>query len=772
MSAPRPAPKPLLARALQTVRAKGPWGLGVLALVWLCWTLTVHSHVMISRDRFVPTSDGFSVTDRHGATLRAVRRDGIDRRWVPLDQIPRILVDAVIAAEDQRFRSHNGVDRWALARAVRDTLTPGHRRSGGSTLTQQLVKRVYGRRYGALSKFGEILRAQSLERIMSKDEILEQYLNRLPYSDEIEGVARACESYFGHDLSSLSAPEAALLAAIPRAPTLLDPRRARARALERSAWVLTRMHATGAIDHPTLLRSLAEEPHIANPVGRPWFAARFVDRVLTRETPAARGRGGSIRTSLDLSLQQRTESLARAGLVRMRSQGARNAAAVVVANATGEVLAYVAAADEQADGGSLDLLDAPRQPGSTLKPFAYELFFERGGNAATVLDDVQLSMTGARGEHFVATDYDGHERGPVSARTALAASLNLAALDVARRVRQDPLAQRLRALGFRGVATGDLHGGALVLGGVGVRALELVDAYVTLARWGTRVPLVFAPSEGTDAGISLLNPSHARITWDILQDPHARREGFGDDLQALAPGLTFALKTGTSPNWRDAWCAVMTDRVTVLVWLGDPAGRAMAEVSGFRAAAPMAVQIAHEAHTRALTVGLAVAPRPSAPWATSEVCTHSGLRAGARCTHRVTEHFARGELPTAVCDQHEPNGDWVVPARLRAWALRATPGGMSLRNTLTSTHDSPAQTLLIREPRDGARWLLDPRRVGFSAPLRVTLAGAEVIADAWELDGTALASARWTPTEGTHTLVAVRGGQRSAPAQVTVTLAR
>ncbi len=755
-------------------RAKSLCLTSLLALcaLWAVARVIVSSGAMIDRARFIPASDSFSVVDRSGLALRLARVDGADRRWLRASEIPPVMTHAVLAAEDARFFAHDGVDRRSLARAVVDNVVPGRRRSGGSTITQQLVKRVYGRPHGAWSKLSEALRAMSLERVMSKDEILEQYMNRLPYGDGIEGVARACESYFGHSIDTISASEAAMLAAIPRAPSALDPRRAPARANERRAWVLRRMLALRSIDERTFTAALASEPVLASVSGRPWEAPRFVDRVLVgvRAGAIQRENAAVVRTSLDLPTQRQSESILRAQWAPFASRGARNAAAIVVSNGTGEVLAYVGAIDTSAnaEGASLDLLDAERQPGSTLKPFAYELFFERGGTAATVLDDVNIAMTGARGEHFEARDYDGDERGPVAARDALASSLNLAALDVARRVGQEPLANRLRALGLRGVRTGNDHGGALVLGGVGVRAIELAEAYTTLARFGTRAPLSLSLVGSSAAGARVMHPAHARVAWDILSDSAARSDGFGESLEGLSPSVPFALKTGTSANWRDAWCAVSTDRVTVVVWMGDPSGRAMAEVSGFRAAAPAAVRIAYAAHQRAAQLGLTVYPRRAAELHTADVCAWSGLRAGPRCAQHRVERFVAGTAPSASCDQHDEHGDWVAPARLRAWAARAHRTGISSQHRALD----PTGALSVREPRDGARLLLDPSRAAVRLPLRVALDAVEVHADQWLVDGAPIDGDRWTAAEGTHEITAVVQGRRSPPSRVTVELAR
>lgn len=738
----------------------------VLCVLWLAARLLVASGALIDLQRFTPAPDAYAITDRNGTALRLARVEGVDRRWVRMSEVPSVLVQAVLATEDARYFTHDGIDRAAIARAIVDNVLPGRTRTGGSTITQQLVKRVYGRPHGAWSKLLEALRAMTLDRRMSKDEVLEQYLNRLPYSEGIEGVARACESYFGHDLSTLSLSEAALLAGIPRAPTALDPRKFAARSNLRRRWVLGRMRAVQVIDERAYAIALSDEPRIASDSGRPWIAPRFVDRVLAEVARGAirRTQDRTLATSLDARLQHDTEEALTAQWSRFASRGARNAAAVVVANHTGEILAYVGAVDPHGEGGGLDLLTAQRQPGSTLKPFTYELFFERGGTAASVLHDVQVAMTGAQGERFEARDYDGTERGPVTARAALTASLNLAALDAARRVGQDRLAGRMQQLGFAGVVSGTEHGSALVLGGVGVTALELAQAYLTLARGGTRVRLRSTVSAVPQGIERVLDASQSALTWDILADPQARREGFGDDLRALAPGVPFALKTGTSALWRDAWCVVATSTVTVVVWLGDPSGAAMNEVSGFRAAAPAAVHIAGLADARARALGMRSTEVDTTRFVAADVCPLSGLRAGPRCVHTRQERFVAGTVPEQICAQHDDRGDWIAPEQLRPWVDRTHPTNI----TLATAPSSATGQLVVREPRDGSHWIIERRRGPISVALRATLDRVETAVTQWEVDGVAVNTARWTPSEGIHSVVAVVGQRRSAPSRVTV----
>ncbi|AKF07657.1 transglycosylase domain-containing protein [Sandaracinus amylolyticus] len=724
---------------------------------------------LIETSRFLHYEDSVEIADRHGAPLRFARSGASDRRWVPLASMSRDLIDAVVAVEDQRFWEHEGVDVRGTFRALVFNFVPGYRWSGASTITQQLVKLVYGRPHGVASKGVEIARALALERTFSKDEILEQYLNRLPYGNGIEGVERASQAYFGHSASELTLSEAALLAGIPQAPSATEPRRHLPRAMRRRALVLSRLEALGLRSAEEIAAARADEVRVVPTPPRPWRAARFVD-VVQRER--ARGaliaRGGSLRTSLDLALQDRAEQLLEARVRELAPRGVENGAAIVIANASGEVLAYVGAArrGHDAPGGALDLLRAPRQPGSTLKPFVYGLLFERGGTAASVLDDVATPMTGRAGVLYAPRDYDGTERGPVRARVALSSSLNLAALDAARRVGPDRVLARLEALGVRDVPSVEEVGAAAVLGGVDVRAVELAEAYVALARGGTRVPLRCVPG-AIEEGTEVMPADAAAIVRDILADGRARAQAFGSDLHVESEGLEIALKTGTSTGFRDAWAAVFDDRVTVLVWLGDPDGGATRAVSGFEGAAPVAARLFAAAHARVASLGATVetSVREDVALQHASICAHTGLLAGARCHAVVTERFTAGTTPTRTCDAHAEDGALLLPPRYAEWIARVRPADVRVR---TSEGSTLVTAPVVVHPRAGARMLADPRRGETRIPLRATIAGALADDVEWEIDGAVWREPTWPLRPGEHRFVARARGLRSDEARITV----
>lgn len=745
----------LVGRALRTRTVLAALVVAVIAVT--AWWSPLRFQ-LVDLDRFTRPTDAVTVVDRHGRSLRHARVEGIDRRWVAIEDVSPHLLAAFVAVEDHRFWEHDGVDWRSVLRASLSNGIPGRKLSGASTITQQVIKLVYRRPLGLASKIVEVLRAWVLEERMTKEEILEQYVNRVPFGDRIHGVARASEAYFGRPVSDLTVAQAALLAGIPQAPSATEPRRHLARATRRRDVVLRRMLDTGAIDAQAYAQSVREPVRIVGAAVRPWEAPRYVDRALRAwQQGHASVREGRLRTSLDLRLQLEVRRLTATRVRELEARGVTNGAAMVVANASGEVLAYVGAAigGPDAPAGQMDLLRSRRQPGSTLKPFVYAQLFERGGTPATLLDDTARPMTAAFGEQFTPEDYDRHERGPVRARLALAASLNLPALDASQRVGAGAVVHRLRSLSFSHVVSADHHGAGIVLGGVDVTAEQLAHGYVALARGGRWVPL------GWTAGRrerQVYAPEAALLVADILRDARARSDGFGRDLEDLAGG-PFALKTGTSTGWRDAWAVAFDERHTVVVWLGDPAGRALSAVSGFEGAAPVATRILAAAQVFADANEVEPVDLPEADLVSVRVCAATGLLPSARCRHRVTERFAIGTAPRARCKAHDAQGNvrWAAP--YARWRERFRPAGVS--REAADRRDGPPRVVY---PPDGERLVVPPG--GTEVPLRANLAEAR-----WEVDGARLDGAWWRPSPGVHEIVVVSGGRRSEAVRVVVTAA-
>ena len=433
------------------------------------------------------------LVDRHGATLRVVpAADGRIARDLAEADVPRGIVLATMAAEDARFRTHPGFDVWATLRAAWQCARHGRVVSGASTITQQLVKLAEPRPRTLRTKLVEAVLALRLEHEWDKDRVLRAYLARIDYGNHCAGLAEAARHYFGKAPAELDLAESAYLAAIPQAPSRLNPRLAPARTKARQQWILRRCLALSWIDADEHARALAE-PIRMQPAGRAFRAPHFAEMVLAETTPG--NRPGTLATTLDLGLQDRCERIARAHLSGLAAAHVRDAAVVVIDNATGDLLACVGSTDWFASkDGQVNGALARRSPGSALKPFVYLLALDDGATPADIVADVPSEFPTATGL-FRPSNYDRHCRGPVALREALANSLNIPAVKV---LAAHGGARRLKALlESCGVATLDRpdahYGLGLALGDGEVRLIELAGAYATLARLGERLPVRTRP---------------------------------------------------------------------------------------------------------------------------------------------------------------------------------------------------------------------------------------------------------------------------------------
>ncbi len=516
-----------------------------------------------------------TVLDRNDRLLRAFTTP--DGRWrLPVevaDADPRYLA-MLIAFEDKRFRSHAGVDPFALGRAMRQLVRNGRIVSGASTLTMQVARLLDGEHErSAMGKLRQIARAVQLERSLSKDEILRLYLRHAPFGGNVEGVRAASLAYFGREPRRLSIAEAALLVALPQAPEARRPdrhapaaRRARDRVLARAlaAGVISKedLADAGREPVPTLRREFPKlAPHLA-------------------EAEIARYPGDTIhRLTLDARAQAQLETLAREHAATLGPK--LSAAILAVDHTTGHVIAHVGSANyfDESRLGAIDMTDAVRSPGSTLKPLIYGLAFERGlAHPETLIEDRP-----ARFGHYAPKNFDEDFRGTVSIREALAHSLNIPAVKVLAEVGPARLAGRLRRIGLvpqLPPRTEPTLG--LALGGVGLTLSDLTALYAALARGGEAIPLMHR--RGDQAALRparqprVLSPVAAWYVTDILKDAPP---------PANAKGGAIAYKTGTSYGYRDAWAVGFDGRHTIAVWVGRADATATPGLTGRGAAAPV-----------------------------------------------------------------------------------------------------------------------------------------------------------------------------------------
>jgi penicillin-binding protein 1C len=599
--------------------------LAAILVLWLAleiaWRLTP---VPLGLTKSPPESVEF--VDRTGKPLRRILQDQrIYRSRCSLSDVSPNAIAATLSAEDKRFRVHGGVDVVAILRALSEAVRTGQIRSGASTITQQLVKLSDpDSDRGVWGKVTEAWNALSLERHWSKDRILEGYLNRLDYGDLQVGLAAASIDYFEKPPSDLSAAEAAFLAGIPQAPSRLDPFKHFDAAKARQRWVLGRMHLNGFLDDAAYARALVE-PLRLRQHDRDFEAPLFVDLLLERRGSLP-PEGGVVRTTIDISLNRWIDDVIARQLQKLVDKHVTAAAAVVIDNSTGEVLALSGSGDAIEPGtGQINGAWNARSAGSALKPFTYIRALEQGAFPGTVVADVPTDFPTETGLYHP-NNYNHRFYGPVTLRFALANSLNVAAIKVLEQEGgPDTLYSTLQRAGITSLEhPAAYYGLGLTIGNGEVRLLELANAYTALARLGVYKPFRLfitsehpvgtsscssgASSDGSDpesrtsessslpeygrAGARpyrdrrIFDERAAYLLVDMLSDNQARAGTFGLN-SYLAFDFPVACKTGTSSNYRDNWTFGFTPEFTVGVWVGNPDNSPMHGITGVTGAAPI-----------------------------------------------------------------------------------------------------------------------------------------------------------------------------------------
>ena len=649
--------------------------------------------------------------DRNGEVLSRVRVDKDRRRgdWVALQDVSPALVDAVIAAEDRRFRSHGGVDWLGVLGAFRDA-GAGVRR-GGSTLSMQVAAWLHpeelerpGRR-GAWQKWLQMRQALAMEKRWSKDELLEAWLNLTAFRGELEGVDAASRVLFQKRPAGLDRGEAAILAALARAPN------APASRVAGRACALLQLGAKD--DDCARIESLVAaslRPRPLRLAGLEGDAPHLARRLLS--VPGSR-----VASTLDAGLQRFAAETLERHLRELEGRNVEDGALVVLDNASGEVLAWIGSGGAGSTAAQVDGVVARRQPGSTLKPFLYALAMERRLlTAASVMEDSAMAVSTPAGL-YVPQNYDHTFRGRVSLRTALASSLNVPAVRTLALLGYEPFYLRLRALGFESLSRdADHYGYSLALGGSEVTLLELSNAYRSLANDGTFSRTALVRRQDVEA-VPVVDARAAFIIADILGDAGARAATFGL-ASPLATRYAASVKTGTSTDMRDNWAVGFSSRYTVGVWVGNFSGEPMHDVSGVSGAAPVWRDVMDFLHRDTLPPARTVPP---------------GLK-------RVTVAYA-GEL--------EP--------RREEWFLAGTETAQVV------AVDAPAARVRIVAPADGAVLALDPDIPAARQRVAIRIAGAGEGARL-QIDGVnagvnmavnateAAATRLWQPAPGRHVL--------------------
>ena len=624
-----------LLRPLRQPRARNVLGT-LLVFVLVCVVVRLWPRPPLSSD----VSSSRAVYSADGRLLRlTLSTDQKYRLWVALEQISPTLVDAVLLHEDRWFRWHPGANPWSLGRGAWRTYLGGQRQ-GGSTLTMQLARLRYRLNTRTPSgKLEQALRALQLELTYSKHDILEAYLNLVPYGNNVEGVGAASLIYLGKPPGRLDLPDALTLAVVPQSPARRAPERG-APALKEARrrlfqdWVGTHHDAAAdadLLDLPIRLRRIENLPFRAPHLSDLLLAQRRVDT--------------QIRSSLDLDLQRTLERQLRHYVARERRLGIENATAMLVDYRTMQVKALVGSADffDGAIQGQVNGALGKRSPGSTLKPFLYGLAMDQGLlHPMTVLKDAPTSFGPFSPENF-----DGGFLGPVTAQEALIRSRNVPAVAVAARLANPTLYQFLQSAGVTGLRPEGWYGLGLVLGGVEVTMEELATLYGALANRGVLRPLRYRVADPDAPGVRVLSEEASFMTLEMLKANPRPDQAFA----AQSRALPVYWKTGTSWGFRDAWTAGIFGPYVLVVWIGNFDGGGNPAFVGIQAAAPLFFQIVDA--VRAQQPGLhEPAFRFPSNLARVEVCAASGDLPNAQCPVRTKTWFIPGRTPIRVSDIH------------------------------------------------------------------------------------------------------------------------
>ena len=700
------------------------------------------------------------ILSREGEVLQRLRTDATVRRgqWVLLADVSPALRQALVLSEDKRFFEHSGVD-WRAASAAAWGNLWNQRTRGASTITMQLAGLLDGDwRQGpggrtVVQKLGQTVAAQVLDRRWRKDQILEAYLNLVPFRSELVGIDALSRTLFGKAAHGLDDREAAVAAALVRAPNARP-----ALVAQRACGVLRDMQASTSALHrrakgqapaagPTVDCDALEFFTTAALQRRAFDASEGVAPHFARHLLRQRFKDGAVPpervpSTLRAPLQRFAVQSLQQHLRELSGRNVEDGAVLVLDNATGAVLAWVGSSGQLSQASEVDGVLALRQPGSTLKPFLYaQAIAEQRLTAASLVHDSPAQITTASGL-YIPQNYDRQFKGWVSVRTALAASLNVPAVRALVMVTPDAFHRQLTAVGLPLRESGDYFGYSLALGSPEVPLLHLTNAFRTLANGG-RASAVAVAADAKPLFTPALDARAAFIVGDILSDGNARARTFGTD-SVLATRFWSAVKTGTSKDMRDNWAVGWSERYTVGVWVGNASGAAMHDVSGTSGAAPVWATVMGFLHAR----------EPSRPPRPPQGLVQWPVRFGPA--------GGDGDSATASLPLEAARTEWFVPGTQQSvfainnvadGALSVSAGGQKRSKPAEPQADlGPARILM---PVHGTVIALDPDIPPQSQRLRLQAADLAAPRLAWRMDGKPLgrgAVLEWLPWPGRHTL--------------------
>ena len=692
----------------------------------LVWT-TLAGLKPIPRSLIPDTSDisRMRILDRNYVPLNITYQNQWNTHdYVPLYEIPEFLQQAFIISEDKRFYSHSGVDWTARLNAAWQNLKAMDGVRGASTISEQVVKMLHPRKRTVWARWLEGFEARVLERFYSKAEILEFYLNEVPYASNRRGVVQAARLFFDRDLDTLSRKEMLTLAVMVRAPSRFDIRKGTDRVTGRVTRLAGLALKEGLIDKKASEDILKEDIRLKSS-GLTVDAGHFVDFIFSNSSGSINQSDEQIVTTLDSFTQSMAKTILDNQIKSLSNKGVNNGAVLIIDNRTKEVLAWVVngTRSEDTPGSWIDAVSTPRQPGSTLKPFVYALALERGWSAATVIDDSPLSEPVGTGLHA----YNNYSRiyyGKLPLRECLGNSLNIPALKALQFVGVDNLLSTLHDLGMQSLLQQpDFYGDGLVLGNGEISLFELVQAYSALSSHGIYSPLkvVLNDFPGTEEyPVRIFSPEVSSLMGNILSDSGARRLEFGSGGVLNFPVQT-AVKTGTSNDYRDAWAVGYNNHYTVGVWMGNLDRTAMDRITGAKGPGIVLRSIFAELNRNRDTRPLYLSPK----LVKRDVCRDTGQPANGECL-AYSEWFIPGSTPGMI-----PEGQSTIKKKIE-----------------------------MIQPSPGLRLAMDPRIPDDHESFRFSLSGVPGNSKVeWYVDDELAAITRsgdysWPMSKGNHTVIA------------------
>lgn len=610
--------------------------------------------------------------------------NGLRREWTPVDEIPDNVKKIFIQAEDKRFYFHSGVDYLALANAFLQNLKAKKTVRGASTITMQLVKIISGEEgsRNLAQKISDIFNAHRLEARLSKKQILEFYLNSVPFGMNSEGITSAARSFYGKELSSLSADEIKCLSVIPRRPSSFNPAKNPENCAKEAGVPVEAAKNAFFYEYPFFM------PHYVNQL-KSEFNKRN-QKLLYK-----------IQVSADLNLQLFAEKLLQNAVAQAAQSRISNGAVLVIKNDDASVLAWAGSNSwfDEIHGGQIDGVLVKNQPGSSMKPFLYALALDtsdENGNPlyypSKILADVPKEFGSAN--LYIPMNFNNRFNGPVRLRVALASSLNVPAVSVLNDLGVEKYLENLFELGFDSLRSGGKEAAlGLALGAGEVRLGELVPAFSVFARDGKFIPLNLTGNNGSKiCEKQIYSTDTARIIASILSDKSSRALGFGYS-QTFQTSYPSIFKTGTANQYQNIVALGATKKYTVGVWMGNFSGETVVGRTGSSLPAFVAKSILDFLEKKSDSYDKEF-PEPE-NWIKTKICPLSGMPAGENCPSSVYDYVKKG-IQQEKCTWHKKDGNSVYveyPSEYQTWILE---------NKIAAEIDYNSSSLEIQTPQDGA----------------------------------------------------------------------